>query len=364
MDADSWSLCLKQLHPRQRAIARCTSSMMNAAGAGIPLYAEGSLGEGYINDTAWSPDGELVAIHHGGNVRCVSTDASRTALALPQLDHNAGDDSVLAMAFSRDGKHLFVAHDGEDPHVRVQSLADPAEPVAVHAGIPLLDYTDTSCIEFAPGPAADRFRILRGASDDDGDAGCALHVLEKREGREWHIVHEFRYRKMNYITAQFSPDAQQLATAVFAYADVRDSGDARRRVETLRIYDLTTEAMVAKITHAFGIARFAWTPDGQHVVTVDNVHRAREYAIDTGALVRQFVGASCVVESGVIPLPVMFLDGHVELILRDGQTRALGVQRDIGGVSVAVSSPDGMSLLLAGPRGAGDPPTVRIVTLV
>ena len=382
-------LVLPKLTPRERVHARLLSSAWNDAGAGAPLYSAGELPDAPL---AWSPDGDIVICIRNTLVCAVRTDVSRVPIMLPRLNPLVSE-AVAAVTFSRDASHLFIAYTGHDigPYVRVQSMnqitltADTAVPCGTFYGMPLIGHWETECVEFAPGATAECFRLLRGASSIVNPHNCAIQVFELRPEPHhvhnaeirppWQLVHYFQYGDADDIRGWFSPDAMHIASSTITnyHGDNGENADDLNP-EILRIYRMGTEAKLATIAHPLGIQSLGWSPDGLHVLTVDRMSRAREYSIATGAFVRQFLGVSCLAlqqREFRVPLPVIFNDGHVELILRDGSVRAVRVTSDVhgapqrvviggGSVKSAIASPDGSALAVQSANSRCNPRLVNL----
>jgi WD40 repeat protein len=198
-----------------------------------------------------SPDGRLVAIWAGSEVRVVSVSTGRT---VGVFDGNL----IEGRGFSPDGRLLLVGgSETRDDGVRVVDVAS-RRARTLTAGTLVVDAA------FSP----DGERLLTGGEGD------TAHIWDVRTGR---LLQELSGHGGDVLRVSFSPDGKLALTA---------SDDS-----TARIWDAATGRLLAVLVGHTGPIPFAeFTPDGRYVVTAGGDVRVWEATGAGAAILRGHEG--------------------------------------------------------------------------
>jgi WD40 repeat protein len=157
----------------------------------------------------------------------------------------AGDNGIVDLAFSRDGKLLASA--GFDGNARVWEVASDDEILTLPAQAFVLS------VAFSPDGN------LLASSGSDG----TVKVWDVSSGAE---VQSLAGHLGAVLSVAFSPDGRLLATAGFD--------------NTARLWDVSTGREVLELTgHTLGLTDAAFSPDGTQLATSSNDGTVRVYVL-------------------------------------------------------------------------------------
>jgi WD40 repeat protein/serine/threonine protein kinase len=206
--------------------------------------------EGWIGAVAFSPDGTRIATglgetdHGSGQVLIWDSSTGRLIRTLGKRAP-AGDNGIVDLAFSRDGKLLASA--GFDGNARVWEVASDDEILTLPAQAFVLS------VAFSPDGN------LLASSGSDG----MVKVWDVSSGAE---VQSLAGHLGAVLSVAFSPDGRLLATAGFD--------------NTARLWDVSTGREVLELTgHTLGLTDAAFSPDGTQLATSSNDGTVRVYVL-------------------------------------------------------------------------------------
>jgi len=328
--------------------------------------------------TAWSSQGDVVAVGIGTRVRMFRTDTGQE-VPLPGMPGHP-DYSVASLAFWDDDASLAAVyvydtvfaheHARNTMFVRVQSL-DRLRPTSARMCMPFTGFLEGDVladVTLAPDGGrvlATARNVLLNEDEDVEDYQCTMYAWELRGGQDavrFSLVRRVVFEGADIMYAPVgSPDGS--AAAVVAW-----DGDADNpRVFVVPGFASSAPAWVVRATTSAhppyeinateGAESVVWSADSRHLVLVVNDHMRIVDLEDHDGTNTQLLPARRAVRA---PRGVAILSSdRLTLLDPRGGNIAVSFARPAGNLNVLSLSPDGRAVLVRDARTAH----VRIATL-
>jgi WD40 repeat protein len=247
--------------PTDRSVPTETPTGVAISAANAEQVVElARFGKGMIDDFAWSPDGDLLAVASSIGIWLYDAET------LEEMRFIETDSEVRSVAFAPDGQTLASIPSLEDNTVRLWDVAsgDLLHTLEGHTG-------SVSSVAFAPDGKA----LASGSGDDtvrlwDVASGELLHTLE---GHTYMVN-----------SVAFAPDGQTIATA--SYDD------------TVQLWDVENGELLHTLEgHTYMVNSVAFAPDGQTIASASDDHTVRLWDVASGELLHTLEGHTYMVNS-------------------------------------------------------------------